>query len=505
MIFRPKKPAWLWDTWLFEWQGQYHLYYLESHGEKYWDYVGHTVSEDLVHWTSCPSIYTEGKAGQWDHEPTLTGMVVQHDGKFYMFVGATWNKRQVVGVYISDDLYDWHPYSGNPVMMSQFPHYMTEPAGPFGEVDFRDPCITFRPEDGYYHALLCARRPNFSHNDTGATIAHLRSKNLLDWESLPPVNADVSRFYHTEVPDIFQLDGRYYLIFSTMSFGGMHLNTPSREFAAGAFYMISDSVNGPFTLPKEYLLIGAGNAKMGSYVARTIPYKGGRLMYHHIKSIERPAFSTPKMIATRNDHSLYLRYMPVVEKLETAVRISTIDNIKALKAKDLGIWYRDANSIIGTAGVLGTACEILDIAHDFHIQFTVKSVTAENAGVVLRCDANNKNYPGVLLNFNFAYKRIEIGCSRYGPLAGWGPDIDAVVNLRNFQPWDSCNYDLQQNTDYSVRCFARNEFFEVYVNNVWVSTLVLDNASKQGGVQLSVARGQAYFSNIRIADIEPLD
>jgi len=201
---------------------------------------------------------------------------------------------------------------------------------------------------------------------------------------------------------------------------------------------------------------------------------------------------------------LYLRYLPVLEKLETCVRLSSVD-IHTIKSRDQGQWHCISNSIIGTAGVVGTSCDILDDAQNVHIQFTVKSATAESAGITLRYNKNNKNYHGVLLNFDFAHKRIEIGCSRNNLFAGWGPDPDVVVNLKNMQPWDSCNYDLQKNVDYYVRCFARNEFFEVYVNDTWVSTVVLDNAPKRGGIQLAVAHGQAFFSNIRIADIEPLD
>ena len=252
MIFRPRKPHWLWDTWLFEWQGQFHLFYLETQ-QTCWDHVGHAISNDMVHWQQCPSIYTKGESGKWNEEPTLTGMVVAHDSKFYMYVGATWNKVQVVGVYVSDDLYNWRPYADNPVMMPETPYYMV----PGESADWRDPCISYRKEDGFYHALLCARQSNYGHNNTGAAIAHLRSRDLLNWERLPLVNADLSGFYHTEVPDIFNLNGKYYLLFSTVSFGGLKLETPSREIASGTFYMIGESIDGPFNLSQEYLLIGS--------------------------------------------------------------------------------------------------------------------------------------------------------------------------------------------------------------------------------------------------------
>jgi hypothetical protein len=469
--------------------------------------VGHAVSTDLVHWKQSPSIYTKGKVGQWNEDSTFTGMEVHHEGKFYMFIGSTWNNRQVVGVYISNDLYNWQPYSNNPVMIPCGPYYMSEPKKPY-DVDLRDPCITYRQDDAYYHALLCARRPNFNSNDTGAAIAHLRSKDLLHWEYLPPINADVSRFYNTEVPDIFKLNEKYYLLFSTISFGGLIHNTPSREYASGSFYLVSDNIDGPYHFLDEYLLIGSANTKMGPYVARTIPYKGGRLLYHHIKSMERTAFCTTKMVLARKDHSLYLAYMPNIEKLETDTLISSLTDISDFDIKDQGVWKRTETNIIGSAGVVGTACTIVKHTKDFHIECTLKSITASNVGLALRYDPNSEGYlhnNGVLLNLDFVNNKIEIGCSRHNQISGWGPDIDAIVNLKSFYPWDICKYKLEKNVDYAIRCFARGEFFEVYINDEWVLTVVLDNAPKIGGVQLVVAKGEALFSKIRVAEIEGLE
>ena len=318
----------------------------------------------------------------------------------------------------------------------------------------------------------------------------------------------MSRFFHTEVPDIFELNGKYYLLFSTMSLSGLKINTPSREFATGAFYMVSDSIDGPYTFLDEYLLIGAANAKMGPYVARTIPYKGGRLLYHHVKSVERPAFCMTKMVATREDNSLYLTYMPNIEKLETITLLSSVADIPSVQTQDKGQWKHNGNEIEGCAGVMGTACTIVEQAKNFHVQCTLKSNTASNAGLALRYDPNAEgdlHNNGVFLNFDFAENRIEIGCSRYHHFAGWGRDPDAVVNLKNFQPWDVCKFKLDKNVNYAIRCFARSEFFEVYVNDEWVLTVVLDSAPKAGGIQLVVAKGEAVFSKIRVVEIELLD
>ena len=63
MNFRPPEPRGMWDTWIFPWEGRYHLFYLESYGPPSTD-VGHWVGDDLLHWEERPSIpIMTGKAG----------------------------------------------------------------------------------------------------------------------------------------------------------------------------------------------------------------------------------------------------------------------------------------------------------------------------------------------------------------------------------------------------------------------------------------------------------
>ena len=231
MIFRPAKSRRLWDTWLFPWEGTYHLFFLETQ-QTLWDHVGHAVSLDIVHWEVLPSIRTKGAPGEWDEHPTLTGMVVHREGTFYLFVGSTFNGVQVVGIHTSKDLEHWTPYPANPVMRPSSPHYLSEPSPPlFDSVDWRDPCISFNEEDGYYHALLCARLPIWDHSDTGAAVGHTRSKDLTHWENLAPIATPGAQFYHTEVPDVFQMGGRYYLAFATISHGAIRLDTATKDAA----------------------------------------------------------------------------------------------------------------------------------------------------------------------------------------------------------------------------------------------------------------------------------
>jgi sucrose-6-phosphate hydrolase SacC (GH32 family) len=86
MIYRPVASRKLWDSWLFPWEGRYHLFHLESQ-QCCHDYIGQAVSEDLVHWQACPSIAIKRSDREWHPLGALTGMVIRHAGQFVMFLG----------------------------------------------------------------------------------------------------------------------------------------------------------------------------------------------------------------------------------------------------------------------------------------------------------------------------------------------------------------------------------------------------------------------------------
>ena len=497
MIYRPREPWALWDSWLFEWREEYHLYFLETH-ETTWDYVGHAVSADLLHWMPRPSIRIKGGSGDWNENAlnAQTGMVVRHDGRFYMFVGANYGPKSYVGVYLSDDLDNWTPYHQNPVMCAAPPHYITKaPAPQCPRADWRDPCINYCEKDGYYHAFLFARRSEFTNSDSGGVVGHLRSKDLVHWEHMPPVEAPTGRFYMNEVPDIFEFEGNYYLLFSTFSSHGFRHTTPSRDKAFGTFYMIANSPYGPYELPNEYMLIGAG-CKITSYVGRTIPYKGGRLFYHQI-SANRPTWGLPKRIARLADSSLYLKYLPIIDKIEKSVVFRPGECTPCFDINDLGVWNRGAGRITGKAIVAGSSCRVASEISDLHFFCNIRLSFGARAGVALRVS----NHKAVHVLLDFQQKRMEIVRAdrdrQYlaGWDDGWEDDGHAV---------DICRLELNLGRMYSLRCLVRDEHFEVYLDDRWIFTSVLADASKSGDVELTVERGQATFCDMRLATLEPL-
>ena len=503
MIYRPIESRRLWDTWLFPWEDRYHLFYLETQ-ETPNDHIGHAVSKDLVHWEGLESISTRGQPGEWNHRRTATGMVLCHNNQFWMFVGGydpeiKEGDAQVVGVYLSQDLVHWELCRDNPVI---YPGgaYLVDPAdGFFNVTDWRDSYIMWREEDRFYHAFLCARMPNWNHENFGSCVAHIRSKDLMHWDYLPPI-AVAGMYPNMEVPEIFELNGRYYLTFSTNSLTGLRINTPTRESVRGTFYMVSDSFDGPFELPGDPLLIGAAHGNLGAYVARSIEYHGERLLYHQVgdSDIARTAWGTPKIIRTNSDGTLRLEYFPSLNELETDVLVSSFKDIPPPETTDMGMWIRGDDGFIGTNCVAGTSCKLIADASDFHLRCTVSSLTACCAGIVLR-ETNKKT--GVIILMDFENQRLQIGKSEVPPVYNYA---HGLLGLR-CHVYDSRKYCLHMNQSYELRCLFRNEFFEVYINDIWVFTVCLPDAPKSGAISLYVERGKAEFNTLRLAQLEPLD
>jgi len=495
MIFRPIAGRRLWDTWLFPWENRYHLFFLESH-HKNGDYVGHAISEDLIHWQALKSIQTRGSEGSWNSSTTLTGCVVHHQGLFYMFVGA-YDDVECIGVYTSPDLETWQACPDNPILKPKGPYYC-ETCSPFiWPVDWRDPDIVWRQEDKHYHAVVCARLPKWGHDNTGAALGHLRSKDLIHWEYLPPFATPGEYFFHTEVPSIFELGGRFYLAFNTASLGGIKIDTPSREHAIGSFYLVAERYEGPYKLPDDPLLIGSGQGRRDACCARTIEYQGGRLLYHHIDA-KRPTWGSPKIVQTRVDGSLWLQYTPILEKLETETIPTSLNDVFKIVSSDMGIWKKYHDGLCGKAKVVGTAYKLAGEVADLHFQCKISMIFKTGcAGVVFRGFNGER---GVAITLNFTKQRIEISnaTGETFEMKGYDSNFGWTTMMR-----DSTSCSLTQGQSYHLRCFVRDEHFEAYLDDRWIFTTVMKDAPKKGDVELCVERGEATFTNLRLVNIEP--
>jgi len=125
-----------------------------------------------------------------------------------------------------------------------------------------------------------------------------------------------------------------------------------------------------------------------------------------------------------------------------------------------------------------------------HLQCSISMSSGSCAGILLR----EFRGEGIAILLDFDNQCIQIGLAgNYNPLWGWSCMVQ-----------DTCRRPLERGKSYHLRCFARDEHFEVYLDNRWVFTTVIAESPRMGDVQLCVERGEAKFAGLRLARIESL-
>jgi len=444
-----------------------------------------------------------------------TGCIARHEDRFYLFAGAAKDGVQLVGLWTSDDLDHWQEHPDNPVLRPRGPHYLERPTQTRSSVGWRDPGVAYCKDDGCYHMFLCAQLAEEAKDAyLGTAIGHVRSRDLVHWEHLPPVATPGlrDRFYQIEEPEVFQIDGMCYLLFDGGTTGGMRTSTPSRDDVRGSFYMMGESFAGPFVRPEDDLLVGNDLGARCATTGRVIQREDEQI-YVHFSIAPRPTLSPPKKIRVREDGTLYLDYLPVMERLETCVICESTDDLPTSQSPDRGQWSRADGKLVGDVELAGSVYRVADEMADLHLSCTINGQSAGRAGVVLRICGNGDAgvWPrGVAVVLDFEGQRVFIGDAKCYPATGW-----------YCKPHDICRMALAPQTDYVLRCLARDEHLEVYLDDRWVFTTVIPEAAdllgnpgqhyrwgpvaaKTGAVELMVERGKAVFSGLRLASLEPL-
>ncbi len=503
MIYRPEAPYRLWDSWLLPEGAGYHLFYLLYHPRRATALIGHARSSDLIHWTGLTPIEPNAHTGDQISDWIGTGSTVLRDGQYYLyFTGSFGGEFQQVGLLLSDDGINWRPYGHNPVMTPVSPNYQIQKTA-FAGVDFRDPCITWNEDAQWYEALICAREPDYGpRQGTGACVARYRSPDLLSWEAMAPLSCLGRRFVNVEVPDYFSLGDYHYLLVYTSDRCGSRLNTPQRERVGGTQYMIADRREGPYVLPQNHLLLGAGMGRMEGVVARTIPYQGGRLLYHHIAG-DRPAWGLPKVVRQNDDGTLWLGYWDGAVGLRTGTIDTSFPLVQRWQPRAaLGQWDESGGVLQGSVITPLSSVFLDGVLDDFEMSCEVIP-DAARAAVFIRADPERGQ--GITVTLDYELNRIEIG-----------PLIPSYIGGLRLGVWDMVsNVPLQHSEPVTLRILARAEFVEVYLNDCWQFTVVTaesdwppntgtEASSLSGQIGFGVEGGTTTFRRLELHQLEPL-
>ncbi len=220
--------SWLWDFWLAEDHGTYHLFFLHASRALHDPdrrhlraAIGHATSTDLIHWEQVTDALVHGEPGEFDATATWTGSVVQGpDDRWYMFyTGTTATEAgliQQIGLATSTDLHHWVKDERNPLVQADARWYETlgGPA-PWQDEHWRDPWVFPDPDGNGWHMLITARANTGPLDDRGI-VGHAYSTDLLHWQVQPPLSQPGNGFGQLEVFQVANIDGKHVLIFNCL-------------------------------------------------------------------------------------------------------------------------------------------------------------------------------------------------------------------------------------------------------------------------------------------------
>ena len=240
------------DAWYYEADDAIHMYFLTSVGDtKVGLDIGHAVTDDLVNWDYLGLALTRGSPGSWDDKNLATGSVIRRDGRYWMaFTGHRMKEPlfvQRVGMAVSDDLQRWQKLPENPISEADPEYYELVSTGRRTLTHWRDPFLFDAGTEVFQY--VCARRTEGDVTARGA-VGMARSTDMVRWESLPPPEHD-RMTEEMEVPQVYAIAGRYYLLFCTHV---VHLSPsytsrfPGHAFRDTDYSMVGDSPLGPFRL-----------------------------------------------------------------------------------------------------------------------------------------------------------------------------------------------------------------------------------------------------------------
>ena len=202
------------DAWYYAADGAVHMYFLTKPDTSAggWD-IGHAATRDLVTWEFLGLALARGAPGSWDDKSLATGSVLSRDGRYWMaFTGHKLDEPlfvQRVGMAVSDDLVRWEKLPENPTSEADPAHYELVSTGQRTLTHWRDPFLLDTGEEVVQY--VCARRTDGDISSRG-TVGVARSTDMRSWETLPPLEHDPIA-EEMEVPQVYAIDGRYYLVF----------------------------------------------------------------------------------------------------------------------------------------------------------------------------------------------------------------------------------------------------------------------------------------------------
>jgi len=464
----------MWDTWYLHLDGVTHLFHLQvrraggNRPDEDEGSIGHAVSEDLLDWTEMPVALHRGDPGDYDDGTLFTGCAVEEDGVIYLYYCSNHNEngrgRQAMCLAISEDGgQTFRKYPGNPIIEPdpQWYYSISEPPPPFKHhahpaIDCRDQAVVKNPSGKGWLGYVVMRRKE-TDAFRSSCIALCRSNDLIHWEIGPPCFVP-NRFNCFEVPDVFYLDGRWYMIALTGDGYGQSLCWSDPGITYATIVGVADHPEGPFSEIKDNLLLAANNNQ--GFSARTVEVRGERLMLYTRSENGLGRLSWPVKIISQPDGGLLPVYWTGCDRA-----FGMPKNVQPVNIQAGSEWNSHTIEDFPTA------------ERTFMISAKIVLNDAKSAGLAFRHTGSGIDASAYLTMFDTEKSEV------------------VLINLPGFIPIQHRRWEVKPYGIYNLRIIVVGEMIEVYVDDV-LALQCYDDSLANGGVSLFARGGIAGFSDL---------
>ena len=491
----------IWDPWFVVNGDRVHMFYQQMPAPgsprdvKEGECIGHAVSEDLAHWRECPPALYPGPKGSLDDLWPATGCACEADGKFYLFYtmrcSANNGDIEHIGVATSSDCENWERYPHNPVI-SPDPRFYRSHGGPGvqGRVDCRD-LVVVRDPNGGWLGFYVARVPGDEAAEA-AVIGCARSRDLLNWEPLPPAFAP--RKYGTiEVPDVFRLDGRWYMTCFTGTHHGNRGGHSDPYVMRGTIYAVAERPEGPYQeFSEDNDLIGGGTP---SYVScRSVVFEGKRYVFNTEFTEDGYVLCSPMRIVALPDARLRLAYSDrtAVWREKTLIEPRSPLPIARLPmpgglcvALLSGRWSLIDGEYRGESRSGWQAADLGVGARNVEIEAVINLHEGVAGGLVYHPNSSSVSSDGDIAVVLDAEEQSV-----------------SVVQLLDFSACHKRHFLVERDTDYHIRVCVHYPRFEVYINDIAAATgAVKPGDTVKPSVGFIVDRGKVTVRDVAVYEL----
>ena len=506
MIYKPKEER-LWDCWIFPYEGKYYLYHLslspEQYGKGSWDGISLAISGDLVHWKEYGRIFEKRPEANW----IGTGMIQKIGDRFIMnFSEECPAGTQNIYFAVSNDLIHWE--RTNYVCAPDGINYMNSPSNMSNSIPRWDSLgIVDAIEDKGppYYAFLTASAKKTNHINKNGGLGLVTSQDGFNWTCLPNAFPDTNMFPQFEVPEHVSFGDRHYVIFCTSSYLSHRFDKLSDDMSGGTFYVVSDSLTGPYRLPDgDYMLQGTRGNPSVSMVSVGRPIKiDGETCYYHIWGDNGPEgwVGCIKLLEEEAPYRLRLRYHPINDSLIGPVLAETEDVLPGLTfVKNVGLVppvnIKTGDSLrffnLGTSAALDArelSCPVdtseSDLSDGRYVTFDIFLGDGEGAGIYWF----GQNGSRLCVMLNRKRQRLEFGRL----FNAWGPNVVIRDEVKQHFPIPE---------KFHVRILVRKWFFEVYIDDTYVSSWRTDELINPNRFGFYIEDCSGELSNLTIHQMQ---